>query len=107
MQELYIVETRDAVDHTEPARMAELAAGMSRIGVPATLFLAENGAFAARLGHQCPLDEALAAGVQVAVDGFALDERGIGADQLRDGISVEGVDRIVDALERGATVMWR
>lgn len=107
MKELLIVETRDAADHADPARMADLAVGMSRAGVSATLFLAENGVFAARRGHPLPLAEAMSAGIRIAADRFALDERGIRADQLRDGIEADGVGLVVDALDRGATVMWR
>jgi predicted peroxiredoxin len=107
MKAVLIIETRDAADHKGPARMAELAAGMCEIGVPATIFLTENAAFAARRGPESPLDAALSGGVQVAVDEFALKERGIGEDQLRDGIAVRDVDLIVDGLEVGATLIWR
>ena len=107
MKELLIVETRDGADHKDPERMAELAAGMSRIGIPATLFLTENGAFAARSGHPLALDDAMSAGVRIAADTFALGERGIPAGQVRDGIIVDTVGLVVDALDRGATVMWR
>ena len=32
MRELVIIETRDAADHKDPARMADLAIGMARTG---------------------------------------------------------------------------
>ena len=38
MRELLIIETRDAADHKDPARMTELAVGMTKEGVPATIF---------------------------------------------------------------------
>lgn len=107
MRELLIVETRDAADHKDPERMVELALGTLRTGVPASIFLAENGAFNARRGAVCPLDAAMAEGVRVAVDGFALQERGIASEQLHDGVSVEDVDLVVDRLSDGACVMWR
>lgn len=107
MKQVLIIETRDAADHTDPARMAELAAGMTQIGVPATMFLTENAVFSARSGHPCPLDAALSAGVRIAADRFALDERGIPQDQLREGVSIQDVELIVDELIDGATVMWR
>jgi predicted peroxiredoxin len=71
------------------------------------MFLTENAVFSAREGHPCPLDAALSAGVQIAADRFALDERGIPRDQLREGISVRDIELIVDELIDGATVMWR
>jgi hypothetical protein len=106
MRELLIIETRDAADHKDAARIAELAAGMSRTGVPATIFLAENGAFNARseIGE---LKAALAGGVRVAVDGFSLEERGIDAGSLTEGVCVADVDLIVDRLAGGDCVMWR
>ena len=107
MKELLIVETRDGADHKDPSRMAQLAADVSRGGIPATFFLTENGVFAARAGHPLGLGEALSAGVRIAADTFALRERGIAEGQLRDGITADGVALIVDALDRGATVMWR
>ena len=107
MRELLIIETRDAADHKDPARMTELAVGMAREAVPATIFLTENGAFEARSGRDSPLDQAMSQGVRVAVDRFALEERGIDPETLRTGVSVEDVDLIVDRLADGACVMWR
>lgn len=107
MRELLIVETRDAADHKDPERMVELALGTLRSGVPASIFLTENGAFNARRSAQCPLDDAMAEGLRVSVDRFALEERGIAPEQLHDGVSVEDVDLVVDRLSDGACVMWR
>ncbi|MGH6730040.1 MAG: hypothetical protein ACREBK_07785 [Sphingomicrobium sp.] len=107
MREYLIVETRDAADHKDPQRMTELAVGISKTGAPVTIFLAENGVFAARKGLENPLDEALASGVRVAVDRFALDERGIKPGALRSGVAVEDIELIVDHAAAGACVMWR
>ena len=107
MRELLIVETRDAADHKDPARMTELAVGMAKAGVPATIFLTENGAFAARKMPGNGLGDAITRGVRIAVDRFALEERGIDPATLQPGVSVEQVDLIVDQLADGACVMWR
>ena len=107
MRELLIIETRDAADHKDPARMADLAVGMVRTGVPTTIFLAENGAFNARGSAATSLATAFAEDVQVVVDRFALDERGIDQTALTEGISVADVDLVVDRLTDGACVMWR
>jgi hypothetical protein len=104
MRELLIIETRDAADHKDPARMAELAIAVNRAGVPATIFLAENGAFNAR---GAGLHNAMAEGVRIAVDRFALGERGIDKAAIADGVSIADVDFIVDRLADGACVMWR
>ena len=107
MNELLIIETRDAADHKDPARMAELAAGMSRAGVTTTIFLAENGAFNARGESEMRLASAMSDGVRVAVDRFALKERGIDEDSLKEGISADDIEFVVDRLAAGACVMWR
>ena len=106
MKELLIVETRDAAEHRGPERDSELAAGMRQAAVPTTIFLTENGVFAARRGHKM-LDSAMAAGVAVVADSFALNERGIGPEELRDGIDVSDVGLVVDRLAAGSCVMWR
>ena len=107
MRELLIIETRDAADHKDPARMTELAVGMAKAGVPATIFLTENGVFAARKMPKAGLDDAIARGVRIAADRFALEERGIDPAGLQPGVSIEAVDLIVDQLADGACVMWR
>jgi hypothetical protein len=106
MKELMIVETRDAAEHRGPQRMAELAAGMRSAAVPTTIFLTENAVFAARSGQHL-LDAPMKAGAAVAADGFALKERGIAADELRQGVSVADVGLIVDGLAAGCNVIWR
>lgn len=106
MKELLIVETRDAAEHRGPERDAELATGMRRAAVPTTIFLTENGVFAARHGHKM-LDDAMAAGVAVVADSFALSERGIEPEELRDGIDVSDVGLVVDRLAAGSCVVWR
>lgn len=107
MRELLIIETRDAADHKDPARMTELAIGMASAGVPATILLAENGVFAARPTADDDIDQAIARGVRIAADEFALEERGIDCTSLRAGVSVETVDLVVEHLTGGSCVMWR
>src|SRR5688500_10053630 len=107
MRQLLVIETREAAEQRGPAEMAKLAQGMARLGVPTTIFLTENGAFNARRGEPCPLDSAISDGVQVRVDGSALTERGISADELRNGVSVGEIDLVVDHLVDGSRIIWR
>ena len=107
MRELLIIETRDATDHKDPDRMADLAIGMSKTGIPVTIFLAENGAFNARPGGESRFKGAISAGVRVAVDRFALAERAIDEAALTHGISVADIELVVDRLAGGACAMWR
>ena len=107
MKELLIVETRDAAEHRGPGRMADLARGMVEAGVPTSLFLTENAVFAARDLPENPFAGAIAAGVAVSADRFALNERAIEEIELQSGIGPSDVDMIVGHLAAGACVMWR
>ena len=107
MRALLIVETRDCAEHRGPGHMAELAAGMVKAGVPATIFITENAVFGGRSGSESPFKKAVSGGVSVSADRFALDERAIPADDLQSGIQPADVDVIVDHLAAGACVMWR
>lgn len=107
MREYLIVETRDAADHRDAERALELACGLARSGQPATLLPTENGAFNARRAHRYAIAEAVAAGVSIRVDSAALEERGIGEEELKDGIAVAGLDSVVDHLIGGSCIIWR
>ena len=106
MKDVLIIETRDAAEHRGPERTVELATGLQAAAVPASIFLAENAVFAARRGLDL-LDPAIQGGVAIAVDEFALSERGISATELRDGVSVAGVGLVIDRLVAGSCVMCR
>ena len=107
MRALLIVETRDCAEHRGPGQMAELAAGLVKAGVSATIFITENAVFGGRQGSDSPFKKAAVGGVSVVADKFALDERAIRADGLHSGIQPAEVDVIVDHLAAGACVMWR
>jgi hypothetical protein len=107
MKELLIVETRDPAEHRGPERMAELAEGMVQAGVPTSIFLTENAVFAVRGPAESPFAGAVAGGVSVTADLFALKERGIEGDELHSGVEPSDVDLIVRRLVAGACVMWR
>lgn len=107
MREFLIIETRDAVDHLDAARTLDLACGLSRTGSPATVLLTENGAFNARRSSEYSVRKALEDGVSICVDSFALNERGIGDDELKSGISLSNMEAVVDHLLDGSQVIWR
>jgi predicted peroxiredoxin len=107
MRELLIVETRDADEHRGPERMVDLAAGMVSSGVPSTIFLTENAAFAARRRPEGLAASAIAAGVSVAVDHFALQERAITETELESGVDPSSIDMVIEHLSRGNCVLWR
>lgn len=107
MRQFLIIETRDSADCHGPAESVELAMGITRAGTPCAMLLTENGAFNARQGSASPLDTAIAAGVEIRVDGSALSERAIADSDLRPGIAIGGPDYVVDHLVNGSRVIWR
>ena len=107
MRELLIVETRDAAEHRGPEQMADLAAGIVKVGIPATIFLTENAAFSARRMRNGHLTKAIAEGVTVTVDRFALRERAIGEGELQSGVAPATVEMIVKHLDGGSSIIWR
>jgi len=108
MTRYMIVETRDAHEARDVAWMADLAANLQRNGPAAAVMLAENAVFAARASAIAPTVRTLAeAGCQVFADRYALRERGIRDAELAKGVKPADLDVVLDALETGASVMWR
>jgi hypothetical protein len=108
MTRYMIIETRDPQDVRDVEWMAELAANLQRDGSTATVMLAENGVFAARVGAAAStLRKLTDAGCQVLADRYALRERGIRDADLAKGVKAAELDAVVDALEAGVSVMWR
>jgi hypothetical protein len=71
------------------------------------LLLLENGELAARAGARADgLSAALAAGVQVNAEDFALRERGITKERLRFGVSEASLEVVIDHLAAGHKTIW-
>jgi hypothetical protein len=108
MKQYLIVETRDPSDSRDHDWMVRLAGGLKQAGAPATILLVENGVFAARNGAAAEaLQAALKNGCTVLADRYSLRERGIRDADLAKGVKTSELDVVLDALEAGASVMWR
>jgi hypothetical protein len=84
-----------------------VAAQLVGHGHDVALFLVQNGVLRARRAAKADgLDTAASAGVMLLADDFSLRERGIGNDQLRSQIAPAPLETVVDALVRGAKVIW-
>jgi len=72
------------------------------------VFLVQNGVLPARAGSAAaPTVRELASSVTVLADDFSLRERGIGADELADGVNPASIDVLVDlVVEDGRKVIW-
>ncbi len=101
------IESRDPYESAEVAAHYDLAAGLAKDGAKVTLFLVQNGVFAARRGEKAELVERLAkAGVVVLADEFSLRERAIAPGRLVAGVKPSPIETVVDHLERGDKALW-
>lgn len=108
MKRYMIIETRDPHEARDVDWMANLAADLHRKGASASVMLAENGVFAARAGGASPSLQVLAdVGCPVFADRYALQERGIPESDLAPGVTPAELDLVIDALNAGASVLWR
>ena len=107
MAEYLLIESRDPYTDASVPQSYELAAGLARAGNTVTLFLVENGVFAAR---KSPAAEGLstiaADGVEVLADEFALAERGIVLDRVQTGVRAAALDVVVDYMGAGRKTIW-
>lgn len=102
-----LIASRDPYTHALARRCFELAAQLAGEGRSVTLFLVQNGVLPARpSGGARRLTELARQGVRVLADDFSLRERGIEPRALAAGVQPASLDAVVDALERGARVLW-
>lgn len=102
-----LIASRDPFTSNDVKRCYELAASFARKGNQVTLFMIQNGVFAARRGPESSrLQELSKAGVRVLADEFSLRERGIAQTRLADGVGAAPLDAVMDALANGVNTIW-
>jgi sulfur relay (sulfurtransferase) complex TusBCD TusD component (DsrE family) len=102
-----LIASRDPYTHEAARRCYELAAQLADEGCRVTLFLVQNGVLTARPSSSArKLTELARQGVRVLADDLSLRERGIERRALAAGVAPAALDTVVDALERGARVLW-
>ena len=107
MANYLLIESRDPFDSNDVANFYGLASGLAKAGNGVTLFLVQNGVLPARQSSaSAALTEVAGAGVEVLADAFSLDERGIAAERLADGVSSAPLDRVIDAMADGHKTIW-
>ncbi len=107
MSQYLFIESRDPYESAEVPAYYDLAAGLAREGKQVTVFLVQNGVFAARKGAKAELVSQLAAaGVEVLADDFSLRERAIHPDRLVAGVTPAPIETVVDQLEAGRKALW-
>jgi intracellular sulfur oxidation DsrE/DsrF family protein len=108
MSRYLLVESRNPYTSCEISGSTEHAVTLKRRGHDVALLLVQNGVQPLRHDAKAPaLHAALAAGVEVLADEFALRERGISAGALVAGVRAVPPDTIIDRLVHGWTTLWR
>jgi len=107
MAKYTLIASRDPYESKEAEHYLALAGDLRQAGNEVTLFLVQNGVFAARPGTSTARLTALAeAGVTVLADSFSLRERGISAGRLAEKVKASELDIVVDHLAQGRKVVW-
>ena len=107
MESYLLFESQDPLESAQVPRHYELAAALKAEGNRVTMFLVQNGVFAARRSLRSEgVLQLLAAGIEVLADDFSLKERGIGPSRLSPGIKVASIDDALDQFAAGRKALW-
>lgn len=102
-----VLVSEDPLDSLSMKRTTDLALQLKDRGNTVSLFLLQNGVLAARARSAAdPLMRLLAASVPISADEFSLRERGIEANELREGVTMAPIDLIVQRLAGGWHTLW-
>jgi len=107
MAKYLLIESRDPFESNDVGYFYDLAKALAADGNDVTLFLVQNGVFAARPSARSEMvNEVTAAGVTVLADEFSLRERGIRPDRLVAGVQPAPIDVVIDRLAEGCKALW-
>jgi predicted peroxiredoxin len=107
MAKYTLIASRDPFDSKEAGHYYDLAEDLVKDGNEVTLFLVQNGVFAARKSPGSKMVEKLAGkGVTVLADSFSLKERGISEGRMADQVKASGLEVIIDHMAEGRKVIW-
>jgi predicted peroxiredoxin len=106
MTEYVLIESRDSFESRDTEFVEQTAIAIKERGHRVTVFLLQNGVFAARK-TTARLQRLLDAGVILLADDFSLHERGIQAAELAQGVHESGVNSLVDTITQPNTkAIW-
>lgn len=107
MAKYTLIASRDSFESKGAESYLDLAADLKRDGNEVTVFLVQNGVFAARRSPaSAQLTQLSGAGIDVLADSFSLRERGIESGRLAEGVRAAELDVIVDHMAEGRKVLW-
>ncbi len=97
MAKYLFVESRDPFEFTDVKQTWDLAADLAKKGNDVAMFLVQNGVLATRKGAKVSTMSDLS-DVRVFADDLSLEERAIGLESVRDGVTVAGIDTLTDLI---------
>ena len=107
MSDYLLIASRDPSEAGEARHTYALAGELAARGHAVTLFLVQNAVLPARFGAKADgLDAALAKGVTVLADSFALRERGIPNHRLISGVHAAPLETVIDRMADGCKALW-
>ena len=106
MSRYVFIQSRDPFASHDADFLEETAIATKERGHEVTVFLVQNGVFAAREGvHR--LDRLIDIGVTLLADDLSLRERGIKAEEIVAGVQEAGIGALVDAIAQTKTkAIW-
>ncbi|MEO1201412.1 MAG: sulfur reduction protein DsrE [Pseudomonadota bacterium] len=105
MSNFVLISSQNRLESGASTRCLQLAMNLAGLGHAVTVFMVQNGVFAA-CGDPIDVDEATRAGVRVLADAFSLRERGIAAQQISRAVQPSSLDFVVDRLAAGDKIVW-
>lgn len=107
MSRYLFISSRDPFESGDTERSYRLALDLKTRGNDVTVFLVQNGIFAAHRDAQCAaLTKAVSGGVKVLAEDFSLRARAVLASNLVEGVSVAPLDCVIDELADGVKTIW-
>ncbi len=99
-----LIESRDPFEFQDVQQFYDLAHQLSQSGHQVTMYLVQDGVFAARSGAKTGKfgDLAKAGKIKILADDFSLEERGILQDSMASGIQPSNIDHLVDLMLDGS-----
>ena len=103
MARYLFIESKSPWESRAVTEFYTLAADLGAQGHDVTLFLVQNGVFAARREG---MNAGIGGRVRIVADDFSLRERAIPPDALATGVSAASIDVVVELLASGARAIW-
>lgn len=106
MTEYVLIESRDPFESRDTEFVEQTAITIKERGHQVTVFLLQNGVFAARR-TTIRLRRLAEAGVTLLADDFSLRERGIEAEELAQGVQESSINTLVETITQPNTkAIW-